>query len=93
MQQTITLTEALALIYSGEIISLKVVAFDKKRKKGGNVFFYSECKKVFEKEAQARHYSNFTFDMRLYLNAQPTDVITMIHADLITEINGKSLIL
>jgi hypothetical protein len=90
----ITLSEALTLIHSKSIISIEGVTFDKQRRKGGELYQLPECCKVSEDAAMVvQHMRDFTFDMRIYINAQPTDAIQRIHALLITKINGLELIL
>ncbi len=92
--KTITLTEALDLIHSSEVISLEGVKFDKHRRKGGEVYILPEVRKVNEDAAMiAQHMKDFTFDMRIYINGRPSDVIQRVHAILITKINGLELIL
>jgi hypothetical protein len=90
----ITLNEALDIIHSKRIISLEGITYDKQRKKGGELYRMPECCKVSEDSAMIiQHKRDFTFDMRIYINGQPTDAIQRIHALLITKINGQELIL
>lgn len=89
----VTLKEALELIHSGELISLRGVKYDKQRKKGGEIFYFSSCKKVFEKNAKEIHYSSFTFDIQIYNNGMPTSIIHRVHGDLLTKINDKQILL
>ena len=94
MRDTITLNEALDLIYSGEIISISGVRFDKARKKGGDMFDLGECRKVSEHLAAIKnHIKNFTFDFRIYVNGEPLDKIERVHMLLITSVNGKKVLL
>lgn len=90
----ITLSDTLDLIHSKRIISMEGVTYDRQRKKGGELYRLPECCKVSEDAAMViQHKRDFTFDMRIYINGEPTDAIQRVHALLITKINGKELIL
>lgn len=92
MLQTISMQEALAIIHNKEIIALEGCRFDKQRKKGGEIFFLPECRKVTESlEMIQMHRDNDTFDFRVYANGEPSDKIERVHRCLIMSINERQL--
>lgn len=97
------LKEALDIIDSGEVFSLRIVSFDKARKKGGKIKFYSELKNSTPKGERTNapklqtkfknHYENSTRTCFQCIDKVETASMVTIHIYLILEVNGEKLML
>jgi len=99
----ITLTEILRYMESGKPFSLKVVAYDRDRKKGGEILHFPEARLVrhdkpsaasrppTKKEAlierRQNHFSHYTRNIQILADGTPTSIIRKIHIPLIIEFN------
>lgn len=97
------LKEALNIIDSGEVFSLRIVSFDKARKKGGKIKFYSELRNSTPKGERINpptlqmkhknHYENATRTCFQCIDKVATASLVTIHIYLILEVNGEKLML
>jgi hypothetical protein len=97
------LKQALDIIDSGLVFSLKVVKYDHRRKSGGELRFYSQLcatnpKKNWEKNvekaaAKSNHYDNGTRNCYKCIEGVDTSAIVKIHFVHILEVNGESVML
>ncbi len=91
------------LIESGEILDLKYVKFDRKRKTGGEV---KSIRAVITKTKELRdstkvdgiiatqnHYAHFTRNMYQCMGDEITSSIRKIHCLLLMEVNGMKVML
>jgi hypothetical protein len=100
----ITLAEILRHMESGKPFSLKVVSYDRDRKKGGEILHFEEARLVprdlpartdrppTKKEAllerRQNHFSHYTRNIQIIANGTPTAIIRKIHIPLIIEFNS-----
>lgn len=99
------LKQALQIIDSGQVFSLRVVSFDKARKKGGKIRFYSELKTTHPKEGTIKtpfsnlnskaknHFDNSTRTCFQCISNVETSSIVTIHIFLILQINSERVML
>lgn len=97
------LKQALEIIDSGEVFSLKVVSYDKKRKTSGELKFYSQLctsvpkqdrTKMVNTESKAQnHYENSTRNCYRCIEGEPTSAFVKIHIYLMLEVNGERVML
>ena len=97
--KSITLPEALKIIESGTLFSVKVISFDRKRTaQNGRILEYRQVRKESahqkaigaKKEKMNRipqHFEHFTRNVRIYADGIPSSSIVKIHPLLISEIN------
>lgn len=96
------LDKALEIIDSGEIFNCRWVSFNKRKKTGGKVKFYSQLKNSVPKQERnpqqavlgnkVNHYDNATRTFYKCINNEPTATMVTIHIFLILEINGEKVI-
>lgn len=104
MVQTIMFEDAMKLLESGKVCSLRYVSFDKQRKSGGKLKFIHEAMLTVprstdgtfkhdpvevKRERQPAHPANGTRNFYKCIDGQITMTIRKIHVDLIVEIDGK----
>jgi hypothetical protein len=91
-------------IDSGNVFSLRVVSFDKSRKTGGEIKFYSELKVSTKKEERESnknnlistkkdHYDNATRTCYQCINGVETASLVTFHIFLMLEVNGEKVML
>ena len=89
---------------TGEVFSIKFVTFDKKRKRGGALKYYPECKLLksepknntnttksvrAKKSTSPNHWDNATRNLKVLINGQEMASNKKLHIFLILELNGK----
>lgn len=95
------LEEATKLIKSGQLVSLKFVTYDKRRKTGGKIRFIEEARirKVNSSEEKASnsilsnskdpgHFEHSTFAVNTCIDGHATAEVKKIHWFLLLEVNG-----
>lgn len=100
---TIRFEEAIDLIDSGAVVSLKYVSYDHKRKNGGVIKTLDEAvvtkqKSIRKSEApktaaKSNHYENSTRNLFVCIEGKPTSAVRTIHLYLLLFVNGKKVML
>lgn len=98
--------QALKIIDSGELCSLKYVSFDKRRKTGGKLKSFEEARVTnirkdwndkipsgSKKGTAPSHVASSTRNFYLCINGNITSAIRKVHIFLILELNGKKIML
>lgn len=97
--------EALKIIESGDVVSLKYVTYDHKRKTGGEIRILEQGMITTPKRNRVKtntnasstkaqnHYKSFTRNFFVCIDGERTASIKKIHLNFILELNGKKVML
>lgn len=103
----LSIQDALQIMESGKPFCVRFVSYDKSRKSGGSIKFFSELvttrtasvhhPKLEKRNTPAskaqNHFENFTRNYFLCINGVETSVIKSLHVFGVLEVNGKKLAL
>ena len=96
--------EALKMIEAGEIVKLKFVTLDVRRKTGGKIREFvgvitkpknqrTTNQAVLSSSTPRNHYTNFTRNFYTVLNGHITMDQRTVHLPLVLEVNGRTMML
>ena len=100
----VTLRDMLRLMDTGDLFSIELVSFDKKRtQNNGRVLVYNSARlesamndvdgTIVRTSRNRFNSEHFTRNIRLYVNGRPTSEIRKIHPLLVTKFNSKEVLL
>lgn len=103
----LSLKEAIAIMESGQPFAVRFVSYDKKRKKGGQIRFFSELvttrnssiyhpaqsKRNTPKSKAQNHSEHMTRNFYQCISGRPTSVVKSLHLYGLLEINGTKVAL